>query len=256
MKAVIFAGGYGARINDELELKPKPMIEIGGKPVLWHIMKHYSSYGIYEFIICLGYKGYMIKEFFNNYFLHMSDVTFDLTKNQILIHSTTIEPWKVTLVDTGISTMTGGRIKRIEPYIGKEPFMLTYGDGLSNVNLDLLLAFHRQHGKLATLTAVQMPSRFGLLELDKNSKVVSFSEKPSNKSSFVNSGFYVLEPRVFSYLHGEETVFEKDPLEKLSTENELLAFEHGGFWRTMDSLRDKIALETLWNQDNPPWKTW
>jgi glucose-1-phosphate cytidylyltransferase len=252
MKAVIFAGGYGARINDELELKPKPMIEIGGKPVLWHIMKHYSSYGIYEFIICLGYKGYMIKEFFNNYFLHMSDVT----KNQILIHSTTIEPWKVTLVDTGISTMTGGRIKRIEPYIGKEPFMLTYGDGLSNVNLDLLLAFHRQHGKLATLTAVQMPSRFGLLELDKNSKVVSFSEKPSNKSSFVNSGFYVLEPRVFSYLHGEETVFEKDPLEKLSTENELLAFEHGGFWRTMDSLRDKIALETLWNQDNPPWKTW
>lgn len=256
MKVVILAGGLGTRISEETEIKPKPMIELGGKPILWHIMKSYSLYGFNDFIICLGYKGYKIKEYFNNYFLHQSDVTFDLKNNNIDIHSTSIEPWKVTLVDTGENTMTGGRIKRISSFIGNETFMMTYGDGLSDVNIENLVAFHKVNGKIATLTAIQMPNRFGLLELGQNSKVLSFQEKPCGDQSYINGGFFVLEPSIFSYIDNDQTIFERTPLENLAKEDELLAFKHDGFWRPMDTLRDKIALEELWNQGNAPWKKW
>jgi glucose-1-phosphate cytidylyltransferase len=256
MKVVILAGGLGTRISEETEIKPKPMVEIGGKPILWHIMKHYSHYGWNDFIICLGYKGYKIKEYFNNYFLHQSDVTFDLSNNNQVVHSSSVEPWKVTLVDTGEKTMTGGRIKRIQPYVGEETFMMTYGDGVSDINLDQLLAFHRAHGKLATLTAIQPASRFGVLDLDIHARVLSFQEKPKGEQSYINGGFFVLEPRVFSYIQNDATIFEREPLEGLAEERELLAFKHEGFWRPMDTLRDKIALEDLWSQNLAPWKSW
>jgi glucose-1-phosphate cytidylyltransferase len=256
MKVVILAGGFGTRISEETEIKPKPMVEIGGKPILWHIMKHYSSFGMNEFIICLGYKGYKIKEYFNNYFLHQSDVTFDLSKNEQCVHSSTAEPWKVTLVDTGEQTMTGGRIKRIESFVGAETFMMTYGDGLSDVNLNHLLAFHSSKKKLATLTAIQPASRFGVLEMDHHSIVLSFHEKPKGEQSYINGGFFVLEPGIFSYIEGDNTIFEREPLEGLAKNKELLAFKHDGFWRPMDTLRDKLALEDLWKTNLAPWKTW
>jgi len=256
MKVVILAGGLGTRISEETEIKPKPMVEIGGKPILWHIMKHYSLYGLNEFIICLGYKGYKIKEYFNNYFLHQSDITYDLSNNQQVIHSSSAEPWKVTLVDTGEKTMTGGRIKRIESYVGQETFMMTYGDGISDINLDKLFAFHKSHGMLATLTAIQPASRFGVLELDHNAKVLSFHEKPKGEQSYINGGFFVLEPKVFSYIQGDSVIFEREPLEGLAADQELVAFKHEGFWRPMDTLRDKMALEDLWNEGHAPWKNW
>jgi glucose-1-phosphate cytidylyltransferase len=256
MKVVILAGGFGTRISEETEIKPKPMIEIGGKPILWHIMKNYSHFGFNEFVVCLGYKGYKIKEYFNNYFLHQSDITYDLGNNRQTIHSSSSEPWKVTLVDTGEKTMTGGRIKRIQSFVGEEPFMMTYGDGVSNIDLDALLAFHKSHGKLATLTAIQPASRFGVLELEKSGTVLSFREKPKGEESYINGGFFVLEPQVFSYIQGDSIIFEREPLESLAAKRELLAFRHEGFWRPMDTLRDKLALEDLWNEGHAPWKNW
>jgi len=256
MKVVILAGGLGTRISEETEIKPKPMVEIGGKPILWHIMKHYSHFGMNEFIICLGYKGYKVKEYFNNYFLHQSDITFDLANNQQYIHSSTAEPWKVTLVDTGENTMTGGRLKRVSSFVGLETFMMTYGDGLSDINLNNLLTFHKSHGKLATLTAIRPANRFGVLDLDEINSVKSFREKPIGEQSYINGGFFVLEPRVFNYIDGDTTIFERYPLEGLAVDHELLAFKHEGFWQPMDTLRDKIALEDLWIKGKAPWKSW
>ena len=256
MKVVILAGGYGTRISEETEVKPKPLVEIGGKPILWHILKHYSYYGFNEFVVCLGYKGYKIKEYFNHYFLHQSDVTFDLLNNQINVHSTDVEPWKITLVDTGNQTMTGGRIKRIQPYVDGQTFMMTYGDGVSDVNLDHLLSFHQKGGKLATLTAIQPASRFGVLELDQDSTIISFREKPEGEQSYINGGFFVLEPEIFSYIDGDHMIFEREPLERLANQKQLQAFKHQGFWQPMDTLRDKMALEELWVNNKAPWKTW
>lgn len=256
MKVVILAGGLGTRISEETEIKPKPMVEIGGKPILWHILKHYSHYGYNEFVVCLGYKGYKIKEYFNHYFLHQSDVTFDLLNNQIKVHSSTVEPWKVTLVDTGDKTMTGGRIKRIRPYVEGETFMMTYGDGVSDINLNHLLTFHQQGGKVATLTAIQPASRFGVLELDNESIVASFREKPEGEQSYINGGFFVLEPEIFSYIDNDSIIFEREPLEKLAKQKQLIAYKHHGFWQPMDTLRDKIALEELWSTKKAPWKIW
>ncbi len=255
MKVVILAGGFGTRLSEETEMRPKPMVEIGGKPILWHIMKIYSTYGFNDFIICLGYKGYIIKEYFANYFIHNSDVTIDLKNNQIIVHSIKTEPWKVTLVDTGLNTMTGGRIKRIQPYIGNKTFMLTYGDGVGNVNIEELLQFHKSHGKYATLTAVQPSGRFGVLELTGN-QVIRFEEKPKGDGAWINGGFFVLEPQIFDYIEGDETVWEKEPLEKLAKDGQLMAYKHRGFWKPMDTLRDKRELEMLWQSGNPPWKIW
>ncbi|MES5955847.1 glucose-1-phosphate cytidylyltransferase [Bacillus fungorum] len=255
MKAVILAGGYGTRIGEETHLKPKPMIEIGTKPILWHIMNLFSHYGITEFIICLGYKGYAIKEFFLNYNLHMSDFTIHLSDNTITSHSHRIEPWKVTLIDTGLNTETGGRVKKIQNYVGDEPFCLTYGDGLSNVNIQDLIAFHKNHGKIATVTAVQPPGRFGSLVLDKQS-VTSFQEKPLGDGGWVNGGFFVLNPDIFNYISGDKSVFETDTLVQLVTKNELAAYQHTGFWHPMDTLRDKNKLVELWENNNAPWKVW
>lgn len=255
MKVVILAGGFGTRLSEETEMRPKPMVEIGGNPILWHIMKIYSTYGFNDFIICLGYKGYIIKEYFANYFIHNSDVTIDLKNNQIIVHSIKTEPWKVTLVDTGLNTMTGGRIKRIQPYIGNKTFMLTYGDGVGNVNIEELLQFHKSHGKYATLTAVQPSGRFGVLELTGN-QVIRFEEKPKGDGAWINGGFFVLEPQIFDYIEGDETVWEKEPLEKLAKDGQLMAYKHRGFWKPMDTLRDKRELEMLWQSGNPPWKIW
>lgn len=256
MKVVLLAGGLGTRISEETEIKPKPMVEIGGKPIIWHIMKLYSHYGWNEFIVCLGYKGYRIKEYFSNYFLHRSDVTIDISQNKLTVHATIAEPWKVTLVDTGIDTMTGGRIKQIEPYIGSETFMLTYGDGVADISIDALLRFHQSQGKLATLTAIQPASRFGVLEFDEHGLVHEFHEKPKGQQSYINGGFFVLEPEIFSYIKGNDTVWEKEPLEQLALHRQLTAFKHEGFWRPMDTLRDKNALEELWNKGKAPWKVW
>lgn len=256
MKVVILAGGFGTRLSEETDVKPKPMVEIGGRPILWHIMKIYSHYGFNDFIICLGYKGYIIKEYFANYFLHMSDVTFDMQSNAMTVHEQFAEPWKVTLVDTGQETMTGGRIKRIAPYLGNETFMLTYGDGVSDVNIPDLLAFHRKHGKWATVTATQPSGRFGALNIGADGQVASFHEKPAGDGSWINGGFFVLEPRVLDLISGDGTVFEKEPLELLSGKHELHAFRHGGFWYAMDTLRDKNHLEQLWRSGKAPWKTW
>jgi len=256
MKVVILAGGFGTRLNEETHLKPKPMVEIGSKPILWHIMKIYSSYGFNEFIICLGYKGYIIKEYFANYFLYMSDVTIDLRDNKIEVYNAKAEPWQVTLVDTGLHTQTGGRIKRIQPYVGKETFMLTYGDGVGDINIEELIKFHRQHGKYATVTAVQPMGRFGALVLNEENQVLTFKEKPKGDRAWINGGFFVLEPEVFDYIEGDNTIWEKEPLERLAKDGQLMAYKHYGFWYCMDTLRDKKELERLWASGRPPWKVW
>jgi len=256
MKAVILAGGLGTRISEETALKPKPMIEIGGKPIIWHIMKHYSAYGVHDFIICCGYKGYVLKEYFANYFLHQSDVTFDMSNNTMQVHEKRIEPWKVTLVDTGETSMTGGRLKRVADYVKDEKeFLLTYGDGISNVDISKTIEFHRQHGKLATLTSVYPPGRFGALEI-KNQQVVSFHEKPKGDGALINGGFFVLSPKVIDYIKDDTTVWEQDPLKQLTNDNELMSFEHLDFWHPMDTLRDKQYLEERWDTGAAPWKIW
>ena len=256
MKVVILAGGLGTRISEESHLKPKPMIEIGGKPILWHIMKSYAHYGYTQFIICLGYKGYVIKEFFSDYFLHMSDVTFDLKNNKMQIHNNTSEPWKVTLIDTGLHTSTGGRVKKIEPYIGNEPFLLTYGDGVSDVNITEVVKFHKKHGKLATITSVQPGGRFGVLDIEEDDRIQSFREKSKEDGGWINAGFMILQPDVFSYIRDENESFEGYPLETLANTNQLMAYRHTGFWQCMDTLRDKNILEELWERGQAPWKQW
>jgi len=255
MKVVILAGGLGTRISEETHIKPKPMVEIGGKPILWHIMKIYSHYGFNEFVICLGYKGYCIKDWFNNYFLYNSDVTFDLESNSITYHKNRSEKWKITLVDTGPQTMTGGRIKRIKEHVNNETFMLTYGDGLSDININELVDFHKKSKKMATVTAVIPEGKFGALTINDDSVVKSFNEKKDNKGR-VSGGFFVLEPEVFSFLDDDNTVFEKEPLEKIATNNELQAYNHNGFWKPMDSLNDKNKLEEMWSSGDAPWKLW
>lgn len=256
MKAVILAGGFGTRIAEESHLRPKPMIEIGRRPILWHVMKIYSSYGINEFIICAGYKQHMIKEYFADYFLHCSDITFDFTKNgEMIVHNNVSEPWKVTIVDTGLETMTGGRIKRIEKYVKGETFMLTYGDGVSDVNIDDLLKFHRRMGKHASITAIHPEGRFGIMDV-KGELITSFREKSSEDTGWVNGGFMVLEPEVFDYIDGDGTTFEQEPLENLSIDGQLAAFKHNGFWQCMDSLRDKEKLDAIWDSGCAPWKQW
>jgi glucose-1-phosphate cytidylyltransferase len=256
MKAVILAGGLGTRISEETHLKPKPMIEIGGKPILWHIMKGYSSHGVNEFIICCGYKGYLIKEYFANYFLHMSDVTFDMQANSMEVHQRNAEPWRVTLVDTGENTMTGGRLKRVMPYLLDEDFFcFTYGDGVGDVNITDLVEFHRNQGKLATLTATQLPGRFGALTLD-GSNISSFKEKPDGDGSWISGGFFVLSPRVFDYIEDDSTLWEREPMERLALEGQFSAYFHKGFWQPMDTIRDRDLLEGLWKEGSAPWKTW
>ncbi len=257
MKAVILAGGLGTRISEETHLKPKPMIEIGGKPVLWHIMKMYSHHGINDFVICCGYKGYLIKEYFANYFLHMSDITLDMSKNSMEVHQQHAEPWRVTLVDTGESTMTGGRLKRVKSYLDdSEDFCFTYGDGVSSVDITALLAFHAKHGKQATLTAVYPPGRFGALDIDENSEVKSFEEKPKGDGAMINGGFFVLSPKVLDLINDDKTIWERSPLEQLAQRGELMAYQHTGFWQPMDTLRDKTLLEELWSSNQAPWKAW
>jgi len=256
MKAVILAGGLGTRISEETHLKPKPMIEIGGKPMLWHIMKSYSAHGINEFIICCGFKGYVIKEYFANYFLHMSDVTFDMADNRMVVHHQNAEPWKVTLVDTGDDTLTGGRLKRVESYIKEEEiFCFTYGDGVSDLDISASILFHRNHGKLATVTAVQPPGRYGALERSGN-QVTGFIEKPRGDGGLINGGFFILSPKCLSLIEGDFSSWEGDPLNQLAEMNELMAFEHHGFWQPMDTLRDKTLLEDLWTSGQAPWKVW
>jgi glucose-1-phosphate cytidylyltransferase len=257
MKVVILAGGFGTRVSEESHLKPKPMIEIGERPILWHIMKIYSHHGFNEFVICLGYKGYCIKEYFAHYFLHEADVTFDFrNSNEQIVHGHSVEPWSVTLVNTGLNTMTGGRVKRIRPYIGGEPFMLTYGDGVSDVNVRELVAFHRAHGRLATVTSARPGARFGVLDLGEGNQVRGFQEKPRGDGGWVNGGFFVLEPEVFGYLAGDGTIFEREPLENLAKNGELMAYRHDGFWQFMDTLRDRNYLEELWRSGGAPWKVW
>jgi glucose-1-phosphate cytidylyltransferase len=256
MKAVILAGGLGTRISEETHLKPKPMIEIGGKPILWHLMKIYSSHGINDFIVCCGYKGYIIKEYFANYFLHMSDVTFDMTNNKMKVHQQNSEPWTVTLVDTGEDTQTGGRLKRVASYLKNEKaFCFTYGDGLANVDITKLIKFHESHGKLATVTAVQPPGRYGALNRD-NDLVTGFVEKPKGDGGWINGGFFVLSPECFDYIDSDDTPWEQKPLRDIAIKGELMAYEHKDFWQPMDTLREKNLLEELWDSGNAPWKTW
>jgi glucose-1-phosphate cytidylyltransferase len=254
MKVVILAGGLGTRISEETHLKPKPMIEIGGKPILWHIMKIYSAHSLNDFVICCGYKGYVIKEYFANYFLHMSDVTFDMNDNHMEIHERHAEPWRVTLVDTGEQTLTGGRLKRVSHYIN-DNFCFTYGDGLADIDLTALISFHHEHGKLATVTAVQPPGRYGAL-LISDRKVRGFQEKPKGDGGWINGGFFVLNPRVFDYLEGDQTSWETTPLEKLAADGELMVYTHNGFWQPMDTQRDKTHLESLWASGKAAWKIW
>ncbi len=257
MKVVILAGGFGTRISEETGVRPKPMVEIGGKPILWHIMKIYTAYGITDFVICCGYKGYVIKEYFANYFLHSSDVTFDIKNNKMEVHQNGAEPWCVTLVNTGIDTMTGGRIKRVKDYIGDETFCLTYGDGVSDIDIKALLAYHREEGGLATLTAVQPPGRFGTFTLEKGQTHIShFREKPQGDGAWISGGFFVAEPAVLDYIEGDRTVWEQEPLQRLAQEGMLSAYRHYGFWHPMDTLRDKNYLESEWQSENPPWKVW
>ena len=256
MKVVLLAGGFGTRISEESHLRPKPMIEIGEKPILWHIMKYYSQFGFHEFVICLGYKQYVVKEFFADYFLHTSDVTFDLANNKMEVHNNYSEPWKVTLVDTGLNTMTGGRVKRIWPYVEGETFMLTYGDGVADVDLNALAEFHKNHGKIATLTSVNMGQRFGVLDLDDNGQIQSFREKNDDDGAMINGGFMVFEPGIFDYLQDDTTVLEKAPLENLAKDGQLMAYRHSGFWKCMDTQRDKQQLEAMWQSGNAPWKIW
>lgn len=257
MKVVMLAGGFGTRISEESHLRPKPMIEIGGQPILWHIMKYYSSFGYHEFVICAGYKQEVIKEYFANYYLHRSDVTFDFSENgKMTVHNNVSEPWKVTVVDTGLNTMTGGRVKRIQPYIGDEPFMLTYGDGVADVDLDALVAFHRAHGKFATLTGVNVTQRFGILDIDRDGAINEFREKKRADGGVINGGYMVLEPEVFDYIEGDETIFEQTPLNRLAAEGQLDAYQHEGFWRCMDTQREKEQLEKLIENGHAPWIKW
>ncbi|MDX2214218.1 MAG: glucose-1-phosphate cytidylyltransferase [Oculatellaceae cyanobacterium bins.114] len=257
MKAVILAGGLGTRLSEETTIKPKPMVEVGGQPILWHIMKIYSAHGVNDFIICCGYKGYVIKEYFANYFLRMSDVTFDMRFNQMNIHSGYAEPWRVTLVDTGESTLTGGRLKRVREHIGNETFCFTYGDGVSNVDITKLVEFHKTQGGLATLTAVQPPGRFGAISLgQEQTKIESFHEKPGGDGAWINGGYFVLEPEVINYIADDSTIWEQEPLQKLAHDGHLSAFKHDGFWQPMDTLKDKNYLEGLWQGNKAPWKVW
>ena len=255
MKAVILAGGLGTRISEETSVRPKPMVEIGGKPILWHVMKIYSAHGINDFIICLGYKGYVIKEYFANYFLHQSDVTFDMARNEMEVHHRKAEPWRVTLIDTGDSSMTGGRLRRVRDYLGDEDFHFTYGDGVGNIDISALTEFHRQHGLQATMTATQPPGRFGAIDLRGN-QVHSFVEKPIGDGGWINGGFFVLSPKVIDTIEGDSTIWEREPLEQLAKNKQLSAYKHSGFWRPMDTLRDKNDLETLWTKGKAPWKVW
>ena len=256
MKVVILAGGYGTRISEESDIKPKPMIEIGGKPILWHIMKHYSHYGFNEFVILLGYKSYVIKEYFANYYLHNSDVTINTANQQMEVHNNTSEDWKITLIDTGLDTMTGGRVKRAAKYIGNEPFFLTYGDGVSNVDIKELLSFHKSHGKKVTMTAIQPEGRFGALVIEPNRSVSSFLEKPKGDGSWINGGFFVCEPSLLDYIQNDTTVLEQSPLENLAKEGQLFSFKHEGFWKCMDTLRDKNQLNDMWATGKAKWKVW
>ena len=258
MKVVILAGGLGSRISEESRFRPKPMIEIGGKPILWHIMKEYSYYGFNEFIICAGYRQHMIKEWFAEYFFRCSDVTFDYTNgnNDVTIHHTSIEPWKVTVVDTGYSTMTGGRVKRIKPYVGDEAFMLTYGDGVCDVNISKLLEYHKEHGKLATLTSVVVEQQKGVLDIAENNSVRAFREKSLSDGAMINAGYMVLEPDIFEYIDGDATILEREPLEKLASEGQLMSYTHRGFWQCMDNAREKDILESIWEAGKAPWKKW
>lgn len=255
MRAVILAGGLGTRLAEETSTRPKPMVEIGGRPILWHIMKIYSTYGIYDFVVCCGYKGYVIKEYFSNYFLHSSDVTFDLKNQRMEVHHHDVEPWSVTLVDTGEATQTGGRIKRILPYLEEEDFCLTYGDAVSDVDLDGLLRFHREQGALATVTAVRPPARFGALELQ-GARVNNFQEKPEGESGWINGGFFVCSPAVGEQIDGDETCWEREPLERLAQAGQLRAYRHSGFWHPMDTIRDRDMLESLWSNGKAPWRSW
>lgn len=256
MKVVLLAGGLGTRISEESHLKPKPMIEIGEKPILWHIMKYYSEFGFHEFIICLGYKQYVVKEFFADYFLHTSDVTFDLANNQMEVHNNYSEPWKVTLVDTGLKTMTGGRVRRIRSYVEDDSFMLTYGDGVADVDLHALEQFHREMGKIATVTSVNVGQRFGVLDVQENGQVTAFREKENMDGALINGGFMVMSPRIFEYLDGDETILEQEPFRRLARDGEMAAYLHNGFWKCMDTQRDKMQLEELWQSGKAPWKIW
>jgi glucose-1-phosphate cytidylyltransferase len=255
MKAVILAGGLGSRISEETSLRPKPMVEIGGKPILWHIMKIYAAHGINDFIVCCGYKGYVIKEYFANYFLHMSDVTFDMCNNKMEVHQQNAEPWRVSLIDTGDQTMTGGRLKRVRRYIGDDDFCFTYGDGVGDIDITSLVAFHKKENRLATLTATQPPGRFGSINLNGH-RVGSFQEKPQGDGAWINGGFFVLNPKVIDYIENDLTVWEREPMERLAREGNLNAWLHSGFWQPMDTLRDKIQLEELWQSGKAPWKAW
>lgn len=258
MKVVILAGGFGTRISEESQYKPKPMVEIGEKPILWHIMKEYAAYGYTDFIICAGYKQYVIKEWFADYFLHNSDITFDFThgQNEMTVHSQHCEPWRVTVVDTGLNTMTGGRIKRIQKYVGCEPFMMTYGDGVCDVNIAKVVEFHKAHGKIATLTSVLKNQDKGILDIDGNNAVKAFREKSASDGALINAGYMVLEPAIFDYLEGDDTIFERKPLEKLVAKGELMSYIHKGFWQCMDTSREKDLLERMWSTNNAPWKVW
>ena len=256
MKVILLAGGFGTRISEESQFKPKPMIEIGGKPILWHIMKEYSYYGFNDFIICAGYRQHMIKEWFADYYLHNSDVTFDLSTNKMEVHNNYSEPWRVTLVDTGLNTMTGGRIRRIEPYVKGETFMMTYGDGVSNVDLDALVKFHESHGKIATITTVNIGQVKGVLDIDQDNNITSFREKDDNDGSLINGGFMVLNPEIFQYLDGDDTIFERTPMQRLAAEGQLKSFYHDGFWQCMDTQREMKKLEELWQSGKAPWKIW
>jgi len=256
MKAVILAGGFGTRLSEETDVKPKPMVEIGGKPILWHIMKMYSSHGINEFIILLGYKGYVIKEYFSNYFLHQSNVTIDLINNNLEVHNHECEPWKITLLETGANTMTGGRVRRAKEYIGNEEFLLTYGDGVSDVDIKKSIQYHRKQNKIITMTAVQPAGRYGALNIEESGVVTHFKEKPKGDGAWINGGFFVCDPKVIDYIDDDSTIFEQDPLNRLADENQLVAFKHDGFWECMDTLRDKTNLCSLWDQNCAPWKQW
>jgi glucose-1-phosphate cytidylyltransferase len=256
MKVLILAGGYGTRLSEETDIRPKPMVEIGGKPILWHIMKTYSHYGFNDFVILLGYKGYYIKEYFANYFLHQSDVTIDMSNGKISILNNSSEPWKVTLIDTGINSMTGGRVKKVQSIIGDEPFMLTYGDGVSNVNIEKLVQFHKSHGKTITMTSAQPEGRFGSLNIEENNLVSGFHEKPKGDGNWINAGFFVCESKVFDYIKDEYTTFEQEPLKNLALDGEMFTYKHHGFWKPMDTLKDKNDLNQLWDKNQAPWKVW
>ena len=256
MKVVILAGGLGTRLSEETEIRPKPMVEVGGKPIIWHIMKHYSHYGFNEFVVCLGYKGYVIKEFFANLFLHLSDVTIDISTNNIEVHNSPVDNWKITLVETGSNTMTGGRIKCVQKYIKNERFMLTYGDGVGNVNIRELISFHERKGKICTVTAVQPSGRFGVLQINEENEVESFHEKRAEDAGWINGGFFVCEPGVFDFIEGDNAIWELEPLESIAKSNQLVSFKHHGFWKPMDSLKDKMDLNELWNTNKAAWKVW